>query len=92
MPDVTSDPMSLERRVETLRRAIERHNYDYFVLDNPSATDAEYDALLNQLRAMEAEHPELISPESPTQRVGALPAGDSPGSTSLPDALPQQRL
>lgn len=75
MPDVTSDTTSLERQIEALRHAIERHNYDYFVLDNPSATDAEYDALMNQLRSLEAEHPELISPESPTQRVGAAPSG-----------------
>ena len=75
MTDVTSDSTSLERQIDALRRAIERHNYDYFVLDNPSATDAEYDALMNQLRALEADHPELISPESPTQRVGAAPSG-----------------
>jgi len=75
MTDVTSDSTSLERQIDALRRSIERHNYDYFVLDNPSATDAEYDALMNQLRALETEHPELISPESPTQRVGAAPSG-----------------
>src|SRR4051794_37448916 len=53
-----------------LRRIIEKFNYDYYILDQPSATDAEYDALLNELRAIEESHPELISPESPTQRVG----------------------
>lgn len=75
MTDVTGDVTSLERQIDALRRAIERHNYDYFVLDKPSATDAEYDALLNQVRALETEHPELVSPESPTQRVGAAPSG-----------------
>ena len=75
MPDVASDPLSLERRVDALRKSIEKHNYDYFVLDQPTATDAEYDALVRELRAIEAEHPELIIPESPTQRVGAAPQG-----------------
>jgi DNA ligase (NAD+) len=75
MPDVASDPLSLERRVDALRKSIEKHNYDYFVLDQPTATDAEYDALVRELRAIEAEHPELITPESPTQRVGAAPQG-----------------
>jgi DNA ligase (NAD+) len=75
MPDVASDPLSLERRVDALRKNIEKHNYDYFVLDQPTATDAEYDALVRELRAIEVEHPELITPESPTQRVGAAPQG-----------------
>jgi DNA ligase (NAD+) len=75
MPDVASDPLSLERRVDALRKTIEKHNYDYFVLDQPTATDAEYDTLVRELRAIEAEHPELITPESPTQRVGAAPRG-----------------
>jgi DNA ligase (NAD+) len=75
MPDVASDPLSLERRLDALRKSIEKHNYDYFVLDQPTATDAEYDALVRELRAIEAEHPELITPESPTQRVGAAPQG-----------------
>jgi len=60
-------------RIETLRRAIEQHNYRYYVLDDPSIPDAEYDRLLRELRELEAAHPELISPDSPTQRVGATP-------------------
>ena len=75
MPDAASDASSLERRVDALRKTIEKHNYDYFILDQPTATDAEYDALLRELREIEAAHPELISPESPTQRVGAAPQG-----------------
>ncbi|MBW3634040.1 MAG: NAD-dependent DNA ligase LigA [Chloroflexi bacterium] len=75
MPDVASDATSLERRVDALRRAIEKHNYDYYILDQPTATDAEYDALLRELREIEAAHPELVSPESPTQRVGIAPQG-----------------
>ncbi|MCD6028935.1 MAG: ligase, NAD-dependent [Thermomicrobiales bacterium] len=74
MPDRSSDATSPERRVEALRRAIEKHNYDYYILDQPTATDAEYDALWRELREIEAAHPELISPESPTQRVGTTPS------------------
>src|SRR5215216_5377122 len=75
MPDVPSDTSSLERRVDALRKSIEKLNYDYYILDQPTATDAEYDALLRELRGIEAEHPELITPESPTQRVGIAPQG-----------------
>src|SRR5918995_1651463 len=75
MPDGPSDTLSLERRVNALRKAIEKHNYDYYILDQPTATDADYDALLRDLRTIEAEHPELVTPESPTQRVGIAPQG-----------------
>jgi DNA ligase (NAD+) len=75
MPDGVSDTASLVRRVDALRKAIEKLNYDYYILDQPTATDAEYDALLRDLRALEAEHPELVTPESPTQRVGISPQG-----------------
>jgi DNA ligase (NAD+) len=75
MPDGASDTLSLERRVDALRKRIEKLNYDYYILDQPSATDAEFDALLNELRAIETEHPELVTPESPTQRVGIAPQG-----------------
>lgn len=68
----------LQRRVYELRQMLDRYAYEYFVLDAPTATDAEYDALLNELRAIEAEHPELITPESPTQRVGAYAESDFP--------------
>ena len=73
MPDVASDVLSLERRVDTLRKTIEKLNYDYYILDQPTATDAEYDELFRELREIESTHPELISPESPTQRVGITP-------------------
>src|SRR5688500_5678313 len=64
---------AVEREIDELRHAIERMNYAYFVLDQPIATDAEYDQRLNRLRALEAEHPDLVTPESPTQRVGSTP-------------------
>ncbi|QKH34386.1 NAD-dependent DNA ligase LigA [Achromobacter pestifer] len=56
-----------------LRAEIEQHNVRYYVYDDPSVSDAEYDGLMRELQALEAEHPELVTPESPTQRVGAAP-------------------
>ncbi|CAD5108960.1 NAD-dependent DNA ligase LigA [Zestomonas carbonaria] len=57
-------------RIAALRSELDAHNYRYYVLDEPSVPDAEYDRLFNELKALEAEHPELVTPESPTQRVG----------------------
>ncbi|HEX4760256.1 MAG TPA: hypothetical protein VH256_05615, partial [Thermoleophilaceae bacterium] len=59
--------------MEELRGQLDHHNHRYYVLDDPDVSDAEYDALLNELREIEAEHPELLTPDSPTQRVGAQP-------------------
>jgi DNA ligase (NAD+) len=61
-------------RIEQLRQEINYHNYRYYVLDEPVVSDAEYDALMDELRALEAEHPELVTPDSPTQRVSGQPA------------------
>ncbi len=61
------------RRAENLRREIEHHNYRYYVLDEPDVSDAEYDNLLRELRAIEEAHPDLVTPDSPTQRVGGEP-------------------
>jgi DNA ligase (NAD+) len=61
------------KRAEELRRQIASHDHRYYVLDDPEIGDDAYDALLDKLRALEAEHPELRSPESPTQRVGGRP-------------------
>lgn len=63
------------RRVAELRAAIGEANHRYFVLDDPAISDAEYDALMRELRALEAEHPALLAPDSPTQRVGGTPVG-----------------
>src|SRR5215218_8576820 len=65
--------MSLEERVAELRRQLEYHGHRYYVLDDPKIGDDAYDALLDELRAIEAEHPELLTPDSPTQRVGGAP-------------------
>jgi len=61
---------SLAARAAQLRRELQRHIFNYFVLSAPVISDAEYDALYRELQAIEAEHPELITPDSPTQRVG----------------------
>jgi DNA ligase (NAD+) len=66
------------RRAEALRREIERHNRLYYVEDAPEITDAEYDRLFRELQGLEAAHPELASPDSPTQRVGAAPLPEFP--------------
>ncbi len=62
-----------ESRAAELRRSLDHHNHRYYVLDDPEVSDSEYDKLLNELRDLEAEHPELRTPDSPTQRVGAEP-------------------
>src|SRR5882672_4869142 len=63
----------LEKKVESLREKIRRYEYLYYVLDQPSISDQEFDQLMQQLKDLEAEHPALITPDSPTQRVGGKP-------------------
>src|SRR5688500_10140106 len=63
-----------EARVNELRAQINQHNYRYYVLDDPEVSDAEYDRMMVELRALEAEYPDLVTPDSPTQRVGGEPA------------------
>jgi DNA ligase (NAD+) len=62
-------------RAEVLRREIERHNHAYYVLDRPTLPDAEFDRLYRELQAIEAEHPQLLTDDSPTRRVGGKPLG-----------------
>src|SRR4051794_9289845 len=69
----SSAATSAAERAAELREQIEHHNRLYYTLDEPEISDAEYDALLNELRAIEADNPDLITPDSPTQRVGAAP-------------------
>jgi DNA ligase (NAD+) len=71
-----SEEEKLADHVAGLRRQIEDANYQYYVQDSPALTDAEYDTLLRELQRIEQEHPELQTPESPTQRVGAAPTQD----------------
>ena len=65
-----TDAQTAAERLAALRSEIDAHNYRYYVLDQPTVPDAEYDRLFRELQALEAEHPELVTPESPTQRVG----------------------
>ena len=73
-----SEEERLAARVAELRHAIEEANYQYYVQDNPTLTDAEYDQMMIELQRIEHDHPELQSPDSPTQRVGAGPVQDVP--------------
>jgi len=64
---------ALDKKIESLRKKIRHHEYRYYVLDDPEVSDADFDKLMNELKAIEKEHPELITPDSPTQRVGGKP-------------------
>jgi DNA ligase (NAD+) len=63
----------ISKQAQALHKKLEEHNYKYYVLDDPAVSDAEYDILFQKLKKLETEHPELITPQSPTQRVGAAP-------------------
>ncbi|MFO1394262.1 MAG: NAD-dependent DNA ligase LigA [Steroidobacteraceae bacterium] len=82
-------PGAATRRVEELRREIERHDYRYYVLDDPEVPDSTYDALVTELRALEQAHPELVAADSPTQRVSGRPAA---GFAEVVHALPMLSL
>jgi DNA ligase (NAD+) len=89
---------SIQERILSLRQEVQKHEYLYYVLDQPEITDAEYDALMRQLQALEEAHPEFRSPDSPTVRVGGLPregfvkvAHSSP-MLSLDNALNEEEL
>ena len=66
-------PKEARERAAELRKQLEYHGHRYYVLDDPEISDVEYDALLNELRDLESQHPELLTPDSPTQRVGGQP-------------------
>jgi DNA ligase (NAD+) len=69
-----ADGLGIEQQIEQLRDELRHHEHLYYVMDSPVLTDAQYDALMNRLKALEAERPELITEDSPTQRVGGKPA------------------
>ena len=81
--------MSLQQQIDKLRQDLRRYEYEYHVLDNPTIPDAEYDRLFHQLKALEAAHPELITADSPTQRVGAKPLS---GFTQIRHEIPMLSL
>ena len=89
MPRTSQGLAQDARRAGELRRAIEEHNYRYYTLDEPSIPDAEYDALLRELQGLEQANPGLVTPDSPTQRVGAQPAA---AFTEVPHRLPMLSL
>ncbi len=76
-------------RIKRLRAELRHHNHRYYVLDDPQIPDAEYDRLLRELQALETAHPELITPDSPTQRVGGAPLE---GFTEVEHAVPMLSL
>src|SRR5215203_6307848 len=69
---------SVEAQIEDLRARIRQHEYNYYILSQPTVSDFEFDQMMRDLQRLEQEHPELITPDSPTQRVGGKPAGGFP--------------
>jgi DNA ligase (NAD+) len=80
---------TIEREIESLREQIRRHEYLYYVLDQPEIGDAEFDVLINRLKKLEAENPGLVTPDSPTQRVGGTPRE---GFVKVPHSSPMLSL
>ncbi|HNG38866.1 MAG TPA: NAD-dependent DNA ligase LigA, partial [Accumulibacter sp.] len=68
--------MDVQERIAFLRAEIDRHNHRYYVLDAPTIDDADYDRLFRELQALEADHPQWLRSDSPTQRVGATPLAE----------------
>jgi DNA ligase (NAD+) len=91
-------PSPAHREIERLRRELRRHEYLYYVLDQPEISDPEYDEMMRRLQALESEHPEAASPDSPTQRVGGAPregfvqVRHSSPMLSLDNALNEEQL
>jgi DNA ligase (NAD+) len=89
---------AIQKKLEALREKIRHHEYRYYVLDDPEMSDADFDKLMNELKRLEAEHPELITPDSPTQRVGGKPregfgkAKHSSPMLSLDNAYSEEEL
>ncbi len=79
----------IEKKIEALREKIRHHEYLYYVVDNPEISDLEFDKLMRQLKDLEAEHPELITADSPTQRVGGKPRE---GFVKVPHSSPMLSL
>src|SRR5471032_1206308 len=78
-----------QRRIDSLREKLRYQEHCYYVLDAPEISDAEFDRLTNELKSLEAAHPELITPDSPTQRVGGKPRE---GFVKIPHSTPMMSL
>jgi DNA ligase (NAD+) len=95
---VKKDLSSLNEHIEELRKRIREHEHHYYVLDQPIISDYEFDQLMRELKTLEEQHPELITPDSPTQRVGGEPAKEFPTYTfsrpmlSLENAYSEEEL
>jgi DNA ligase (NAD+) len=89
MSSAPTSASSIEAQINALREEIHHHEHLYYALDAPELTDAQYDALMNRLKALEAEHPEFLTPDSPTQRVGGKPAD---GFVKVPHSRPMLSL
>ncbi|MGA9304771.1 MAG: NAD-dependent DNA ligase LigA [Candidatus Sulfotelmatobacter sp.] len=86
---MASQSKDVEKKIEALREKIRHHEYLYYVVDNPEISDLEFDKLMRQLKDLEAEHPELITADSPTQRVGGKPRE---GFVKVPHSSPMLSL
>src|SRR5580704_10183052 len=86
---MASPGKDVEKKIEALREKIRRHEYLYYVVDNPEISDAEFDRLMQQLKDLEAKHPDLITADSPTQRVGGKPRE---GFVKVPHSSPMLSL
>jgi DNA ligase (NAD+) len=82
-------PKDVEKKIEALREKIRHHEYLYYVLDNPEISDADFDKLMQRLKNLESEHPSLVTPDSPTQRVGGKPRE---GFVKVPHSSPMLSL
>jgi len=84
-------PASVKKEIEGLREKLRYHEYRYYVLDDPEISDAAYDRMMNRLKELEAAHPELVTPDSLTVRVGGAPReGFTKGAACATDAQPGQ--
>jgi DNA ligase (NAD+) len=86
---MASPGKDVEKKIEALREKIRRHEYLYYVVDNPEISDSEFDKVMRQLKDLEAENPDLITPDSPTQRVGGKPRE---GFVKVPHSSPMLSL
>jgi DNA ligase (NAD+) len=86
---MTASGKDAAKKLETLREEIRQHEYFYYVLDRPEISDLAFDKLMQKLKDLEAEHPALITPDSPTQRVGGKPRE---GFVKVPHSSPMLSL
>src|ERR1700733_10441742 len=84
-----SSALTPDQQIQALRDELQHHEHLYYVMYAPELTDAQYDALMNKLKKLEAEHPDLVTPDSPSQRVGGKPKD---GFVKMPHSRPMLSL